>query len=46
MSKVKQDYTKTTWLDWEYNLVILAKQLNQNKKPTNKQKRLIKLAKI
>jgi hypothetical protein len=33
---------KTTWLDWEDNLVMMTAQLNQNLKPTNMQKRLIK----
>jgi hypothetical protein len=29
---------KPTWLDWEANLVIRTEQLNQNQKPTNKQR--------
>jgi hypothetical protein len=45
MSKVKARLHKNNLVRL-YNLVILAEQLNQNKKPTNKQKRLIKLAKI
>jgi hypothetical protein len=35
---------KPTWLDWEDNLVTMIEQLNPNQKPTNKQKRLIKIA--